>query len=93
MTLVLFRFSVIIDAHQQQVVRILSNLSRIIFAFNLVNGCVGIVVVFQLDDKGGGVYVFSWYEYQVSKTSPCGQLPIENLIVFGIIKSQTEYAG
>ena len=48
-----FRFAVIVDAHEQQAVGMLSHLCRILLALDLIDGGIGILVELQLYDDGG----------------------------------------
>ena len=62
---VLFGVAVVVDANKQNVVCIFSYLGWVLLPTNLVNGCIGILVDFQLKNDGGRVYMFAGNEYYV----------------------------
>ena len=51
---------VIVDANEEDVASVFSNLSWILLALNLVDGSVSSVVEFQFDDEGWLVDVAAW---------------------------------
>lgn len=90
---VLFRLGVVADAYEEHVSGILLQFSGILSAFDLADGAVDIVVVFQLYKQGGRVYVLAGYEYQVGEALDGGQFAEDHIIVLGIIVGYAEHTG
>lgn len=57
--LVLLGIAVICDANKQQVISILGNFGRVLFALDLFNGGINSLVVFQLDDDDRLIHVLT----------------------------------
>ena len=84
---------VVIDAHEKEIARVLHYFCGILFALYLVDGGVGIMVVFQLKDDGRGIYILTGNEHQVSKALARGELSVDNIVVAGIEIGDGEHTG
>ena len=73
---------VVIDTHEEEVVDMLRHFCRVLYAEDLVDGGVGILVIFQLQDDGGGIYILARDEHQIGKTLTRSQLAVYDIYIF-----------
>ena len=88
-----FGLFVVVDADEEEVAGIVGELGWIVLALDLVDGSVGILVVFQLDDQGRGRNVLAGDEHHVGKALAGGQLAKDDVIVFCVIVGNADHAG
>lgn len=55
--------AVVVDTHEQEVAGVLCHLARILLAADLGDGPFRVLVVFQLQDDGGRIYILSRDEH------------------------------
>lgn len=60
-------FPLVSDSHKQHVIRILRDLGGIFFPLDLVYGGFNGLVVFQLDNNGGGIDILARDEDKVGE--------------------------
>ena len=58
---------VVVDAHEEQFAGVLRHLGGVLLAVDLVDGGVGVLVVFQFQDDGGGFDILAGQQHEVGK--------------------------
>jgi hypothetical protein len=56
-----FGILIVVDAHQQYVTRVIPDGTRIVPVPDLADGGIGVLVIFQFDDKCRLFNILSWY--------------------------------
>ena len=90
---VLLGFSVVIDANEQDVACIFSNLRWILLTLDLVDGSVGGVVELQLDDQCRLADIATWNHHEVGISLACGIFTVDDILVLCPDICHGEHAG
>ena len=85
--------TVVVDAHKKEVAGVLRHFGGILATENLVDGGVGIAVVFQLQDDGGRIDILSWNEHEVGESLARWQFAMDDIVIAGVEIGNGEYAS